>query len=57
MITATYAASGLLMAATGVAFAADALTAWQQTAAWTAIFFFASAAASAAYLTWRPAGR
>jgi MFS family permease len=51
MITATYAISGLLMAATGVAFAADALTAWQLTAAWSATFFFASAAASAAYLT------
>jgi MFS family permease len=51
MITFTYAASGLLMAATGIAFATEAVTAWQQTAAWTATFFFASAAASAAYLT------
>ena len=39
------------MAATGWAFAAGWLTAWEQTAAWTVIFFFASAAASAAYLT------
>ncbi len=51
MITATYALSGLLMAATGFAFAEGWLSAWQQTAAWTVIFFFASAAASAAYLT------
>ncbi|MBV1797417.1 MFS transporter [Siccirubricoccus sp. G192] len=51
MITLTYALSGLLMAATGYAFAAGWLTAWEQTAAWTVIFFFASAAASAAYLT------
>jgi MFS family permease len=51
MITATYALSGLLMAAVGWAFAAGWLTAWEQTAAWTVIFFFASAAASAAYLT------
>jgi hypothetical protein len=41
----------LLMAAVGWAFAAGWLTAWEQTAAWTVIFFFASAAASAAYLT------
>ncbi|MCO6416924.1 MFS transporter [Siccirubricoccus sp. KC 17139] len=51
MITATYALAGLLMAATGAAFAAGWLSAWEQTAAWTVIFFFASAAASAAYLT------
>ena len=51
MITATYAISGVLMAVTGYAFAEGWLTAWQQTMAWTVIFFFASAAASAAYLT------
>jgi MFS family permease len=51
MITATYAISGVLMAATGIAFEQGLLGAWGQTAAWTAIFFFASAAASAAYLT------
>jgi MFS family permease len=51
MITFTYGLSGLLMAATAVAFAAGWLSAWQQTACWTVIFFFASAAASAAYLT------
>lgn len=51
MITATYGIAGLLMAATGFAFAQGWLSAWEQTAAWTVIFFFASAAASAAYLT------
>jgi MFS family permease len=51
MITATYALAGLLMAGTGLAFQQEWLSAWQQTAAWTVIFFFASAAASAAYLT------
>jgi MFS family permease len=51
MITATYAIAGVLMAVTGVLFAAGVLSAWQQTACWTAIFFVASAAASAAYLT------
>jgi MFS family permease len=39
------------MIGTGALFAADVLDAAQQTAAWTAIFFVASAAASAAYLT------
>jgi MFS family permease len=39
------------MAVTGYAFAEGWLSAWQQTMAWTVIFFFASAAASAAYLT------
>ncbi|MDI3306714.1 MAG: MFS transporter [Acetobacteraceae bacterium] len=51
MITSTYALSGVLMAATAYAFAAGWLSAWEQTVAWTVIFFFASAAASAAYLT------
>jgi len=51
MITATYAAAGILMAAMAIAFGAGHLNAWQQAASWTAIFFFASAAASAAYLT------
>ncbi|MBN9561427.1 MAG: MFS transporter [Alphaproteobacteria bacterium] len=51
MITATYALSGVLMAGTGWLFAAGVLDAVQQTAAWTVIFFFASAAASSAYLT------
>ncbi len=51
MIAATYGLSGVLMAAMAIAFAAGSLTAWEQTAAWAGIFFFASAAASAAYLT------
>jgi MFS family permease len=51
MITLTYALAGILMAVTAVLFAQGLLDAVQQTAAWTAIFFIASAAASAAYLT------
>ena len=51
MIAATYLVSGMLLAGTGYAFAAGALDATTQTLAWCAIFFFASAAASAAYLT------
>jgi MFS family permease len=51
MIAITYALSGLLLALTGALFAADVLSATAQTAAWTVIFFFASAAASSAYLT------
>ncbi len=51
MITATYALSGVLMALVGWLFAAGLLDATQQTVAWSVIFFFASAAASSAYLT------
>jgi MFS family permease len=51
MITATYGLSGVLMALTGWMFALGWLDAVQQTLAWTVIFFFASAAASSAYLT------
>jgi MFS family permease len=51
MIALTYAASGLLLAGTAGLFAAGALGATGLTVAWTAVFFFASAAASAAYLT------
>ena len=51
MIATTYALSGLLLALTGGLFAAGALSATWQTVAWTIIFFFASAAASSAYLT------
>jgi MFS family permease len=50
-ITVTYALSGVLMALTGWLFALGWLDAMQQTAAWTVIFFVASAAASSAYLT------
>jgi MFS family permease len=51
MIVATYAISGGLLAATGLLFHAGLLTATTQTLAWSVIFFFASAAASSAYLT------
>jgi MFS family permease len=51
MITATYILSGVLIAGTGWLFTLGILDAVQQTAAWTAIFFFVSAAASSAYLT------
>lgn len=51
MITLTYAVSAVLLAVTGWAFAHGHLTATTQTALWTVIFFFASAAASSAYLT------
>jgi MFS family permease len=51
MIVLTYALSGVLLALTGYLFAIGALSATSQTIAWTMIFFFASAAASSAYLT------
>lgn len=51
MIALTYTASGLLLTVTGFLFAQDLLTAAQLTTAWTITFFFASAAASSAYLT------
>jgi MFS family permease len=51
MITGTYGISGILMVLTAVGFAGGIFTAWTQTAAWVGIFFFASAAASSAYLT------
>ncbi|TAL00685.1 MAG: MFS transporter [Rhodospirillaceae bacterium] len=51
MIAATYALAGLLLAATGELFSLGMLTAVTQTVAWSVVFFFASAGASAAYLT------
>ena len=51
MIAFTYAVSGVLLTATGYLFARDLVTAGTLTIAWMVIFFFASAAASAAYLT------
>jgi MFS family permease len=51
MISITYAVSGLLLAATGYLFARDLVTVQALTVAWSVIFFFASAAASSAYLT------
>lgn len=51
MIGSSYAISGLLMLAVAYAMGAHLLTATTQTLAWCGIFFFASAAASSAYLT------
>ena len=51
MIFFTYLMSGLLLALTGYLFVQDVLTAMTQTLCWMVIFFFASCAASAAYLT------
>ena len=51
MIAATYALSGLLLTGTGYLFWKDWLTASQLTLCWSIVFFFASAAASSAYLT------
>src|SRR6476469_9542498 len=50
MISATYAISGLLLVATGFLFARDVVSVQELTVAWSVIFFFASAAASSAYL-------
>ncbi len=51
MLTLTYAISGVLLAITGWLFAQDLVSAAMLTVAWMVIFFFASSAASAAYLT------
>ena len=51
MIAGTYGLAGALLAVTGFLFQLDALTASGQTVAWMIVFFFASAAASSAYLT------
>ena len=51
MISFTYLMSGVLLAATGYLFMRGLMTAEAQTIAWMVIFFFASAAASSAYLT------
>ena len=51
MIAFTYAASGVLLAVVGYLFRAGLVDATTLTAGWTVIFFFASAAASSAYLT------
>jgi MFS family permease len=51
MIAATYGISGVLLALSGYLFSIGALSAQTQTIAWMVIFFFASPAASAAYLT------
>ncbi|WP_441243993.1 MFS transporter [Tardiphaga sp. 768_D3_N2_1] len=51
MIAVTYGMSGILLAISGYLFSIDVLSAQTQTIAWMIIFFFASPAASAAYLT------
>jgi MFS family permease len=51
MLALTYGVSGLLLAITGYAFATEAISAAALTGAWAVTFFFASPAASAAYLT------
>ncbi len=51
MIAGTFGLSGILLLLTAALFGSGWLTAITQTVAWFAIFFFASAAASSAYLT------
>src|SRR5947207_16017235 len=51
MIALTYALSGVLLGVTALLFVQGALPPATQTLAWTVVFFFASAAASSAYLT------
>ena len=51
MIAFTYAASGVLLAGTGWLFAHDLVSVTTLTMCWMVIFFFASSAASSAYLT------
>jgi len=51
MISLTYAVAGLLLLATAVLFAQGTIGLVGQTVAWSLVFFFASAAASSAYLT------
>ncbi|MGA7788586.1 MAG: MFS transporter [Xanthobacteraceae bacterium] len=51
MIALTYAVSGVLLAVTADLFSRDLLSAQMLTIAWMTVFFFASAAASSAYLT------
>jgi MFS family permease len=51
MIGGTYTISALLLAVSGYFFQADLLTPTTQTILWAVVFFFASSAASSAYLT------
>jgi MFS family permease len=51
MIAGTFTASALVLIVTGYLFQKGALTATSQTVLWTVMFFFASSAASSAYLT------
>jgi MFS family permease len=51
MIASTYAMSGILLTVTAALFSHELLSAQTLTIAWMTVFFFASAAASSAYLT------
>jgi MFS family permease len=51
MIAGTYAASAVVLAITGWLFVHGMLSAFTQASLWTVLFFFASPAASSAYLT------
>jgi MFS family permease len=51
MIALTYGLSGVLLAVTAILFSARLVSAPELTACWMVAFFFASAAASSAYLT------
>ena len=51
MITMSYVVSGLLLILTGILFSNGTLNATTLTLMWCVVFFFASAGASAAYLT------
>ncbi len=51
MIASTYAASAVLLTMVGYLFSQNLFTVQTLTAAWMIVFFFASAAASSAYLT------
>ncbi len=51
MIASTFAVAALILIATGYLFERGALSAATQTALWSLMFFFASSAASSAYLT------
>jgi MFS family permease len=51
MITMCHVVSGVLLVGTGLLFNAGMLSAVTLTACWVVVFFFASAGASAAYLT------
>jgi MFS family permease len=51
MISGTYITAGILLIITAVLFKNGALTATTQTICWAVVFFFASAGASAGYLT------
>jgi MFS family permease len=51
MITMSYVVAGLGLIVVGALFWQDAISATQLTIGWSAIFFIASAGASAAYLT------